>query len=181
MKRQRLSLRTRKPLLTHREPVNACVCVWRARLPADNNVPATCGPGNGSCSFVLSLFPAPQDVARNPFGMFDNVMANVRNRMEDMHRNFVSLPPLPSSAPIGLDPLAGFECTTVRLVFQESMSTDSNAHSFHSSSVMTYSKVGNEPPKVFQASTSTRCAPGGVSCVSRGGQMLPELQEVFGW
>lgn len=112
--------------------------------------------------------------------MFDNVMANVRNRMEDMHRNFVSLPPLPSSAPIGLDPLAGFECTTVRLVFQESMSTDSNAHSFHSSSVMTYSKVGNEPPKVFQASTSTRCAPGGVSCVSRGGQMLPELQEVFG-
>ncbi|XP_075892190.1 myeloid leukemia factor 1 isoform X2 [Nelusetta ayraudi] len=73
-----------------------------------------------------------RDVARNPFGMFDNVMANVRNRMEDMHRNF------------------------------ESMSTDSNAHSFHSSSVMTYSKVGNEPPKVFQASTSTRCAPGGI-------------------
>lgn len=27
---------------------------------------------------------------------------------------------------------------------------------------MTYSKVGNEPPKVFQASSSTRCAPGGV-------------------
>lgn len=67
----------------------------------------------------------------------------------------------------------------MRLVFQESMSTDSNAHSFHSSSVMTYSKVGNEPPKVFQASTSTRCAPGGVSCVSQGGQILPELQEVF--
>lgn len=73
-----------------------------------------------------------RDVARNPFGMFDNMMANVRNRMEEVHRNF------------------------------ESMSTDSNAHSFHSSSVMTYSKVGNEPPKVFQASTSTRCAPGGI-------------------
>ncbi|XP_030263624.1 myeloid leukemia factor 1 isoform X4 [Sparus aurata] len=44
----------------------------------------------------------------------------------------------------------------------ENMSTDSNAHSFSSSSVMTYSKVGNEPPKVFQASTSTRRAPGGI-------------------
>ena len=28
---------------------------------------------------------------------------------------------------------------------------------------MTYSKVGDEPPKVFQASTQTRRAPGGVS------------------
>ncbi|XP_030263600.1 myeloid leukemia factor 1 isoform X1 [Sparus aurata] len=72
------------------------------------------------------------DVMRNSFGMFDNVMSNVRNRMEEMHRNF------------------------------ENMSTDSNAHSFSSSSVMTYSKVGNEPPKVFQASTSTRRAPGGI-------------------
>lgn len=53
MKRQRLSLRTRKPLLTHHEPANACLCVWRARLRADNNAPATCGPGNSSCFFVL--------------------------------------------------------------------------------------------------------------------------------
>uniref|UniRef100_A0A8C6TTG9 Myeloid leukemia factor 1 n=1 Tax=Neogobius melanostomus TaxID=47308 RepID=A0A8C6TTG9_9GOBI len=37
-----------------------------------------------------------------------------------------------------------------------------NGHSFSSSSVMTYSKVGNEPPKVFQASSSTRRAPGGI-------------------
>ncbi|XP_073351004.1 myeloid leukemia factor 1 [Pagrus major] len=70
-----------------------------------------------------------RDMMRNPFGMFDNVMSNMRNRM---HRNF------------------------------ENMSTDSNTHSFSSSSVMTYSKVGNEPPKVFQASTSTRRAPGGI-------------------
>ncbi|XP_019743203.1 myeloid leukemia factor 1 isoform X2 [Hippocampus comes] len=42
------------------------------------------------------------------------------------------------------------------------MSTDANTHSFSSSSVMTYSKVGNDPPKVFQASSSTRRAPGGV-------------------
>lgn len=32
-----------------------------------------------------------QDMMRNPFSMFDNMMANMRNRMEDMHRNFVSL------------------------------------------------------------------------------------------
>ncbi|KAG7246082.1 hypothetical protein CRUP_002370, partial [Coryphaenoides rupestris] len=37
-----------------------------------------------------------------------------------------------------------------------------NGHSFSSSSVTTYSKVGNEPPKVFQASSQTRRAPGGV-------------------
>ncbi|XP_034081435.1 myeloid leukemia factor 1 isoform X1 [Gymnodraco acuticeps] len=68
----------------------------------------------------------------NPFGMFDNVMSNMKSRMEEMHRNF------------------------------ENTSTDSNSHSFSSSSVMTYSKVGNEPPKVFQASSSTRQAPGGI-------------------
>ncbi|XP_022051805.1 myeloid leukemia factor 1 isoform X1 [Acanthochromis polyacanthus] len=72
------------------------------------------------------------DMMRNPFGMFDNMMANMRNRMEEMNRNF------------------------------ENASTDSNTHSFSSSSVMTYSKVGNEPPKVFQATSSTRRAPGGI-------------------
>lgn len=44
----------------------------------------------------------------------------------------------------------------------ENVSSDPNTHSFSSSSVMTYSKVGNEPPKVFQASSSTRRAPGGI-------------------
>ncbi|XP_012302813.2 myeloid leukemia factor 1 isoform X4 [Aotus nancymaae] len=42
------------------------------------------------------------------------------------------------------------------------LSVDPNGHSFCSSSVMTYSKVGDEPPKVFQASTQTRRAPGGI-------------------
>uniref|UniRef100_A0A3P8SYH3 Myeloid leukemia factor 1 n=1 Tax=Amphiprion percula TaxID=161767 RepID=A0A3P8SYH3_AMPPE len=72
------------------------------------------------------------DMMRNPFGMFDSMMANMRNRMEEMNRNFENAP------------------------------TDSNTHSFSSSSVMTYSKVGNEPPKVFQATSSTRRAPGGI-------------------
>ncbi|XP_028002304.1 myeloid leukemia factor 1 isoform X2 [Eptesicus fuscus] len=42
------------------------------------------------------------------------------------------------------------------------LSMDPNGHSFTSSSVMTYSKVGDEPPRVFQASTQTRQAPGGI-------------------
>ncbi|XP_045153650.1 myeloid leukemia factor 1 isoform X3 [Echinops telfairi] len=42
------------------------------------------------------------------------------------------------------------------------LSMDPSGHSFCSSSVMTYSKVGDEPPKVFQASTQTRRAPGGI-------------------
>ncbi|XP_067450832.1 myeloid leukemia factor 1 isoform X2 [Thunnus thynnus] len=71
-----------------------------------------------------------RDLMRNPFGMFDNMMSNMRNRVEDMHRN--------------------------------TENTASNTHSFSSSSVMTYSKVGNGPPKVFQATSSTRCAPGGI-------------------
>lgn len=31
-----------------------------------------------------------QDMMMNPFGMFDNMMANMRNRMGEMHRNVVS-------------------------------------------------------------------------------------------
>ncbi|XP_074154180.1 myeloid leukemia factor 1 isoform X4 [Sminthopsis crassicaudata] len=42
------------------------------------------------------------------------------------------------------------------------MSVDPEGHSYCSSSIMTFSKVGNEPPKVFQASSQTRRAPGGI-------------------
>ncbi|XP_040903300.1 myeloid leukemia factor 1 isoform X2 [Toxotes jaculatrix] len=83
-------------------------------------------------SSSLALRDEHRDTMMNPFNMFDNMMANMRNRMQEMHRNF------------------------------ENMSTDSNTHSFSSSSVMTYSKVGNDPPKVFQATSSTRRAPGGI-------------------
>ncbi|XP_069004195.1 myeloid leukemia factor 1 isoform X1 [Embiotoca jacksoni] len=79
-----------------------------------------------------SLLPFGTDIMTNPFGMFDNMMANMRNGMEDMTGNY------------------------------ENVSTDSDRHSFSSSSVMTYSKVGNEPPKVYQATSSTRRAPGGI-------------------
>uniref|UniRef100_A0A3B4A5A7 Myeloid leukemia factor 1 n=1 Tax=Periophthalmus magnuspinnatus TaxID=409849 RepID=A0A3B4A5A7_9GOBI len=70
---------------------------------------------------------SPHDLMRNPIGIVNNMITNMRNRV-DMPRDFVS----------------------------------ENGHSFSSSSVMTYSKVGNEPPKVFQASSSTLRAPGGI-------------------
>ncbi|CAH6897938.1 myeloid leukemia factor 1 isoform X2 [Phodopus roborovskii] len=68
----------------------------------------------------------------NPFQAMDRMMLNMRNGMQELQRNFGHL------------------------------SMDPNGHSFCSSSVMTYSKVGDEPPKVFQASTQTRRAPGGI-------------------
>ncbi|RXM31368.1 hypothetical protein EOD39_7091 [Acipenser ruthenus] len=69
---------------------------------------------------------------RSPFSMVDSMMANMRNMMRDMHRNI------------------------------DNFSLDSNAHSFSSSSVMMYSKVGDEHAKVFQASSQTRRVPGGI-------------------
>lgn len=74
------------------------------------------------------------DLMRNPFGMVDSMITNMRNRMD-----------MP----------------------QDSENGNLNGHSFSSSSITTYSKVGNEPPKVFQASSSTRCAPGGIKEIRR--------------
>ncbi|KAL0973014.1 hypothetical protein UPYG_G00197760 [Umbra pygmaea] len=92
-----------------------------------------CRRAGGQPSTSLALRQDHRDMeSRNPFNVFDSVMLGMRNRMEDMHKNF------------------------------ENLSTDSNTHSFSSSSVMTFSKVGDEPPKVFQASSQTRRAPGGV-------------------
>ncbi|KAK2868769.1 hypothetical protein Q7C36_000640 [Tachysurus vachellii] len=67
---------------------------------------------------------------RSPFATMDNMMTDMRNRMEEMHRNNEILPP--------------------------------DSHTFSSSSFMTYSKVGDEPAKVFKASTETLSAPGGI-------------------
>lgn len=94
--------------------------------------------GSGQGGSSVALRGEHRDMdRRNPFSMFDNMMVGMRSRMEDMHRNF------------------------------ENLSTDSNSHSFSSSSVMTYSKVGDEPPKVFQASSQTRRAPGGIKEMRR--------------
>ncbi|NXX24527.1 MLF1 factor, partial [Nicator chloris] len=68
----------------------------------------------------------------DPFSAMDRMMSNMRNNMLEMHRKF------------------------------DDLSIQPSGHSFSSSSMMTYSKMGDEPPKVFQASTQTRTAPGGV-------------------
>ncbi|XP_046731817.1 myeloid leukemia factor 1 isoform X1 [Silurus meridionalis] len=72
------------------------------------------------------------DSFRNPFAMMDSMRSHMRDRREFMHRNI------------------------------EDMASNSNSHAFSSSSVMTYSKVGDEPAKVFKASSQTRCIPGGI-------------------
>ncbi|XP_074154177.1 myeloid leukemia factor 1 isoform X1 [Sminthopsis crassicaudata] len=68
----------------------------------------------------------------NPFQAMDRMMSNMRQNMQDLQRRF------------------------------SDMSVDPEGHSYCSSSIMTFSKVGNEPPKVFQASSQTRRAPGGI-------------------
>ncbi|XP_027541208.1 myeloid leukemia factor 1 isoform X2 [Neopelma chrysocephalum] len=68
----------------------------------------------------------------DPFSAMDRMMSNMRNNMLEMHRKF------------------------------DDLSMNPDGHTFSSSSMMTYSKVGDEPPKVFQASAQTRTAPGGV-------------------
>ncbi|POI28037.1 hypothetical protein CIB84_008213, partial [Bambusicola thoracicus] len=68
----------------------------------------------------------------DPFFAMDRMMSNMRNSMLEMQTKF------------------------------DDLSVHPDAHTFSSSSVMTYSKVGDEPPKVFQASAQTRTAPGGV-------------------
>ncbi|XP_061072164.1 myeloid leukemia factor 1 [Conger conger] len=88
--------------------------------------------GGPSSSLALRQDHMGMDLFRSPFHMMDNMMAGMRNRMDNMHRNM------------------------------ESLSTEPSSHSYSSSSVMTYSKVGEEPAKVFQAASQTRSAPGGV-------------------
>ncbi|NWR97492.1 MLF1 factor, partial [Motacilla alba] len=68
----------------------------------------------------------------DPFSAMDRMMSNMRNSMLEMHRKF------------------------------DDLSLQPEGHSFSSSSMMTYSRVGDEPPKVFQATAQTRTAPGGV-------------------
>ncbi|KAJ8368804.1 hypothetical protein SKAU_G00088320 [Synaphobranchus kaupii] len=85
-----------------------------------------------SSSLAMPQDHMGMDPFRNPFDAMDNMMTGMRSRMGNLHRNF------------------------------ENLSTDSNAHSFSSSSVMTYSKMGDEPAKVYQASSQTRRAPGGI-------------------
>lgn len=66
------------------------------------------------------------------FGMFDSMFSNMRNMMSNMHQ-----------------PIDG-------------AGNNPNGHMYSQSSFMSYSNTGDGAPKVYQASTSTRRAPGGI-------------------
>ncbi|NXM70321.1 MLF1 factor, partial [Serilophus lunatus] len=68
----------------------------------------------------------------DPFSAMDRMMSNMRNNFLEMQRTFGDL------------------------------SLNPEGHTFSSSSLLTYSRVGDEAPKVFQASSQTRTAPGGI-------------------
>ncbi|XP_048811411.1 myeloid leukemia factor 1 isoform X2 [Lagopus muta] len=90
----------------------------------------------------------------DPFFAMDRMMSNMRNSMLEMQRKF------------------------------DDLSVHPDAHTFSSSSVMTYSKVGDEPPRVFQAAAQTRTAPGGVSRLEmqqEGGMSLLQSKVFYGF
>eukprot|EP00062_Callorhinchus_milii_P000636 gi/632934824/ref/XP_007886594.1/ PREDICTED: myeloid leukemia factor 1 isoform X2 [Callorhinchus milii] len=68
----------------------------------------------------------------DPFKHMENMLSHVRSRMFDRRGIFHDLP------------------------------SNSNGHSFSSSSVKTYTKLGDKPAKLFEASSQTRQAPGGI-------------------
>ena len=61
----------------------------------------------------------------------------------------------------------------IRFILQENMANDPNTYSFSSSSVMSYSSDGHGQPKYFQATKSTKKAPGGV------GIAVPVFDTIF--
>ncbi|XP_038061352.1 myeloid leukemia factor 2-like isoform X2 [Patiria miniata] len=82
--------------------------------------------------------------AMQPFGMadpfnmgFGGMFGNMHSMMANMHRNF------------------------------EDMSNNPNVHSYSHSSYTSYSSDGSGAPKVYQATSSTRNAPGGVKETQR--------------
>ncbi|CAH1240375.1 MLF1 [Branchiostoma lanceolatum] len=86
----------------------------------------------------------------DPFSMMDQMMSNMHSMMGGMHRNFHMQP----------EQLAGMP--TLHQQMAQSAQTDPNCYSYSSSNFYSYSNTGNGPPKVYQASSSTRNAPGGV-------------------
>lgn len=89
----------------------------------------------GGGSRAMQLHPAnPRagPMAMSPFGMMDSMFPNMNSLMGNMHMNM------------------------------ERLANDPNAHSYSSSSVMSYSNTGAGAPQYYQASSSTRQAPGGV-------------------
>ncbi|XP_013400889.1 myeloid leukemia factor 2 [Lingula anatina] len=95
------------------------------------------GPGQRNRRQELAprdMFAGGMDPFGGIFGHMNSMMGNMRSLMGNMHQNMEHLQNDP----------------------------DSNVHTFSQSSVMSYSNTGQGPPKVYQATTSTRTAPGGV-------------------
>ncbi|RMX53053.1 hypothetical protein pdam_00014589 [Pocillopora damicornis] len=84
--------------------------------------------------FIGSSLRNQQVATRDMFGggMFGDMFASMNTMMANMQRNF------------------------------EQMASNPNTYSYSSSSVMSYSNDGRGEPKVFQATKSTKRAPGGV-------------------
>lgn len=75
---------------------------------------------------------APYGGQHDPFSFMSSMMSNMHNVMGNTFRQM------------------------------ESMRGDPHSHSYTQSSVMSYSNTGEGPPKVFQATSATRQAPGGI-------------------
>ncbi|XP_035696368.1 myeloid leukemia factor 1-like isoform X2 [Branchiostoma floridae] len=84
----------------------------------------------------MSVRLVPDPFFLRPFSMMDQMMSNMHSMMGNMHRNFQHM--------------------------AQGAQNDPNCYSYSSSNFYSYSNTGNGPPKVYQASSSTRNAPGGV-------------------
>ncbi|XP_069474551.1 myeloid leukemia factor 1 isoform X2 [Ambystoma mexicanum] len=102
-----------------------------------------------------------REFEEDPF--FSEPLSTHQEHMRHMMRSF--------SEPFGQDP---FHRITDRGEVgrrggqRDCLPTGPDAHSFSSSKVMTFSKVGNEPPKIFEASSQVRQAPGGIKETRKG-------------
>ncbi|KAG1681238.1 Myeloid leukemia factor 2 [Nymphon striatum] len=95
----------------------------------------------------------------------------MNSMMQPFGSMFPSMPGFPAltnnSNSLSVSPYTGFGDSlfpSVNHMFSniQNMANDPNCHSYSSSSVMTYTMDGNGRPKVYQATSSTRSAPGGV-------------------
>lgn len=95
------------------------------------------------------------DMFTPPFAMspFPSLMGAAPSQRMDQHRRISSRP---------TDALTTFGFGNLFPRMDHRVANDPNCHSFSSSSVMTYSLGDDGQPKVYQASSTTRVAPGGV-------------------
>ncbi|NXO73212.1 MLF1 factor, partial [Phainopepla nitens] len=124
----------RDPLAAHHEHMRQMMRSFSEPLGRDRfpSLPQGAADGRGQGRDCRRVSAPAAGDFGDPFSAMDRMMSTMRNNMLEMHRKF------------------------------DDLSMHPDGHSFSSSSVMTYSKMGDEAPKVFQASSQTRTAPGGV-------------------